>query len=208
MTVPVTLAPSEPAIEFDMTLIRKLNRLGPRYTSYPTADRFSESFDYGDYLQAVAAVRARGGRNPLSLYLHIPFCESLCYYCACNKIVTKNHEKVATYLAYLKREIEMQGKLFNGINQVEQLHFGGGTPTYLSDEQMSGLMAHLRYWFDFAPDEVGEYSIKVDPRTVTSERILALRMQGFNRISLACRISIRQCKRPSTACSRKARRWK
>jgi len=184
MTGSVMPALAIPSIEFDAPLIRKLNQLGPRYTSYPTADRFSEAFDYGDYLQAVAAVRGRGGRNPLSLYLHIPFCESLCYYCACNKIVTKNHDKVATYLSYLKREIEMQGKLFAGINQVEQLHFGGGTPTYLSDEQMSELMAHLRYWFDFASDETGEYSIEVDPRTVTRERIFSLRLQGFNRISL------------------------
>src|SRR3569832_373132 len=130
MTGSVMPALAIPSIEFDAPLIRKLNQLGPRYTSYPTADRFSEAFDYGDYLQAVAAVRGRGGRNPLSLYLHIPFCESLCYYCACNKIVTKNHDKVATYLSYLKREIEMQGKLFAGINQEELLHFGGGTPTY------------------------------------------------------------------------------
>lgn len=173
-----------PSIEFDANLVRKLSQLGPRYTSYPTADRFTEAFGYRDYLHAVAGLRTRGSRNPLSLYLHIPFCDTVCYYCACNKIVTKNRDKATTYLSYLKREIEMQGKLFAGMNQVEQLHLGGGTPTYLSDEQMGDLMTHLRRWFQFAPDDKGEYSIEVDPRTVTRERVFSLRAQGFNRISL------------------------
>ena len=172
------------SIQFDAPLIRKLNQLGPRYTSYPSADRFSDTFGAGDYQQAASSVRSRGGRRPLSLYLHIPFCDTMCYHCACNKIVTKDRRKAVTYLGFLKREIEMQGKLFAGMNQVEQLHFGGGTPTYLSDEQMDGLMAHLRHWFRFAPDDIGEYSIEVDPRTVSPERIHVLRSQGFNRISL------------------------
>jgi len=173
-----------PSVEFDANLIRKLSQLGPRYTSYPTADRFTDAFGYRDYLQAVAAVRARGSRNPLSIYLHIPFCDTVCYYCGCNKVVTKNREKAAIYLGYLKREIEMQGRLFAGMNQIEQLHLGGGTPTYFSDEQMDELMDHLRRWFQFAADDVGEYSIEVDPRTVSRERVHRLRKQGFNRISL------------------------
>lgn len=173
-----------PSIEFDAKLVRKLSLLGPRYTSYPTADRFSEAFGYRDYLEAVAVLRKRGSRNPLSLYLHIPFCDTLCYYCACNKIVTKNHDKAATYLSYLKREIELQGQLFAGMNQIEQLHLGGGTPSYLSDGQMAGLMEHLRRWFHFASDDIGEYAIEVDPRTVSRERVHSLRNQGFNRISL------------------------
>src|SRR5215217_5832488 len=171
MLGPQVAAFATPVVEFDAALIRRLSQSGPRYTSYPTADRFSESFDYGDYLQAVAGVRNRGGLHPLSLYLHIPFCDSICYYCACNKIVTRRHEKAATYLGYLKREIELQGQLFAGINHVEQLHLGGGTPTYLSNEQMADLMAHLRRCFQFAPDAVGEYSIEVDPRTVSVERV-------------------------------------
>ncbi|MES2016910.1 MAG: oxygen-independent coproporphyrinogen III oxidase [Pseudomonadota bacterium] len=171
-------------LEFDPELIRRLAQSGPRYTSYPTADRFSTDFGYRDYLQAVASLRTRGSDKPLSLYLHIPFCDTVCYYCACNKIVTKNRDKAAVYLSYLKREVEMQGRLFAGMNQIEQLHFGGGTPTYLSDAQMEELMLHLRRCFKFAPDEVGEYSIEVDPRTVTRERVLSLRRQGFNRISL------------------------
>jgi oxygen-independent coproporphyrinogen-3 oxidase len=174
----------QPVVEFDAELIARLSRSGPRYTSYPTADRFTESFGYRDFLHAVADLRTRGGGKPLSLYLHIPFCDTVCYYCACNKIVTKNREKAATYLAYLKREVEMQGRLFAGMNEVEQLHFGGGTPTYLSDAQMEDLMAHLRRCFRFAPDAVGEYSIEIDPRTVSRERVHNLRRQGFNRISL------------------------
>lgn len=183
LATPTAPAPVR-APQFDSALIRKFSQSGPRYTSYPTADRFSGEFRYRDYLQAVAGLRTRGGGKPMSLYIHIPFCDTVCYYCACNKIVTKNRDKAAVYLSYLKREIEMQGRLFAGMNQIEQLHFGGGTPTYLSDAQMEDLMTHLRRWFRFAPDEVGEYSIEVDPRSVSRERILSLRRQGFNRISL------------------------
>lgn len=171
-------------VEFDGGLLRRLSQSGPRYTSYPTADRFTDQFGYKDYLQAVNHAHSRGARHPLSLYVHIPFCDTVCYYCGCNKIVTKNRDKAATYLDYLKREIAMQGKLFAGFNQVEQLHFGGGTPTYLSDAQMEDLMQVIRRWFVLADDEQGEYSIEVDPRSVTRERIHRLRQQGFNRISL------------------------
>ncbi|TFW23589.1 oxygen-independent coproporphyrinogen III oxidase [Massilia arenosa] len=173
-----------PAVDFDGALVRKLSQSGPRYTSYPTADRFAASFGYSDYLKAVARVRMRGGTRPLSLYVHVPFCEKLCYYCACNKIITKKREKADEYLGYLKREIELQGKLFEGLNEIEQLHFGGGTPTYFSDAQMDELMAHLRRCFRFAADDRGEYSIEIDPRTVSPERVHSLRAQGFNRISL------------------------
>jgi oxygen-independent coproporphyrinogen-3 oxidase len=173
-----------PVVEFDADLIARLGKSGPRYTSYPTADRFTETFGYRDYLHAVADLRTRPSARPLSLYLHIPFCDTVCYYCACNKIVTRQRDKAATYLAYLKREVEMQGRLFAGMNEVEQLHFGGGTPTYLSDMQMGELMDHLRRCFRLAPDEVGEYSIEVDPRTVSPERVHSLRRHGFNRISL------------------------
>ncbi|MEC5160349.1 MULTISPECIES: oxygen-independent coproporphyrinogen III oxidase [unclassified Janthinobacterium] len=184
MNPPRTVVALVPSVEFDAALIRKLNQMGPRYTSYPTADRFSGDFAQADYVDAVARVRAGARAAPLSLYVHIPFCESLCYYCACNKIVTRERDKAVLYLDYLKREIAMQGGLLAGMNRVEQLHFGGGTPTYLSDGQMDDLMACLRRWFDFAPDAQGEYSVEVDPRTVTPARIRTLRAQGFNRISL------------------------
>jgi oxygen-independent coproporphyrinogen-3 oxidase len=177
-------APAQFAPQFDAALLRKMRSAGPRYTSYPTADRFHSGFGYRDYLAAVAARRTRGATKPLSLYLHIPFCEDICYYCACNKIVTRRTEKAAVYLAYLKREIAMQASLFSGMNQLRQLHLGGGTPTYLNDAQMEELMAHVRQHFDMAPDAAGEYAIEVDPRTVTPERIGRLRQQGFNRISL------------------------
>jgi oxygen-independent coproporphyrinogen-3 oxidase len=172
------------AVEFDAAIISKLSQSGPRYTSYPTADRFQPDFGYGQFLEAVAGLRMRRSQRPLSLYIHVPFCNTICYYCGCNKIVTKDHSKAATYLDYLKRELDMQGRLFAGIGQIEQLHFGGGTPTYLSDRQMGDLMDYLRENFDFAPDAQGEYSIEIDPRTVTPERIHSLRAQGFNRVSL------------------------
>ncbi|EJN07947.1 oxygen-independent coproporphyrinogen III oxidase [Herbaspirillum sp. YR522] len=166
------------------SVLRKMDQRGPRYTSYPTADRFNADFAVTDYLHAVNDRRSMGAWRALSLYLHIPFCDTICYYCACNKIVTKNRAKASLYLSYLKREISMQGSLFAGMNQVEQLHFGGGTPTYLSDQQMGDLMAHIRGSFALAPDHVGEYSIEIDPRTVSVERVHSLRAQGFNRLSL------------------------
>jgi len=170
-----------PSVEFDAALVRKLNQMGPRYTSYPTADRFGGGFGAEQYRAAVASVDPA---VPMSLYVHIPFCASLCYYCGCNKIITQDKEKAVEYLDYLYREIALQAGLLSGHRRVDQLHFGGGTPTYLSDEQMSELLANLRGHFEFAPDEEGEFSIEVDPRTVTPARIATLRRHGFNRVSL------------------------
>jgi len=167
-----------PTIEFDADLIARMSQRGPRYTSYPTADRFTPAFGAGEF-----AAAARPGK-PLSLYVHIPFCESLCYYCACNKIITHDRAKAARYLGYLLREIDMQASLFAERALVEQLHFGGGTPTYLSDAQMGDLLGHLRSRYAFAPDDAGEFSIEIDPRTVDARRIRTLRRQGFNRLSL------------------------
>jgi oxygen-independent coproporphyrinogen III oxidase len=169
-------------VQFDAALIAKMSQQGPRYTSYPTADRFHDGFDAAAYASVVGALGPV--RLPLSLYLHIPFCESLCYYCACNKIITKERDKAAIYLGYLKREISMQAALLGRSEPVEQLHLGGGTPTYLSDAQMDELMAHLHSCFDFASDTDGEFSIEIDPRTVDPARIRKLREQGFNRLSL------------------------
>ncbi|MCS0615306.1 oxygen-independent coproporphyrinogen III oxidase [Massilia kyonggiensis] len=167
-----------PTIEFDADLIARMTQRGPRYTSYPTADRFTPAFGAGEF-----AAAARPGK-PLSLYVHIPFCESLCYYCACNKIITHDRAKAAKYLGYLLREIDLQAALFADGAVVEQLHFGGGTPTYLSDDQMGDLLGHLRSRYAFASDDVGEFSIEIDPRTVDARRIRTLRRQGFNRLSL------------------------
>jgi oxygen-independent coproporphyrinogen-3 oxidase len=175
---------SIPQVQFDAALVAKLSQQGPRYTSYPTADRFRDGYAAPDYANVVAALGPASQRLPLSLYVHIPFCESLCYYCACNKIITREHDKSIIYLDYLKREISMQATLLGRGQRVEQLHLGGGTPTYLSDAQMADLIAHLHSSFDFASDAEGEYSIEIDPRTVDADRIRSLRRQGFNRISL------------------------
>ena len=166
------------------TLLRRLDVPGPRYTSYPTADRFVEAFGPAEYRQALAQ-RAQGavvgGTAPLSLYIHIPFCESVCYYCACNKVITKHHERGAEYLDALKIEIELHAEMLGRGQAVSQLHFGGGSPTFLSDEELARLMADLRSVFKLTPS--AEVSIEVDPRTATPERLEHLAGLGFNRIS-------------------------
>ena len=171
-------------IEFDPDLIRRLDRLGPRYTSYPTADRFIEAFDAADYVTWAAKRNVGGFKQPLSLYFHIPFCNTLCYYCACNKIITKDRSKADQYLQYLFKEVELQSRLFNTRDKVEQLHWGGGTPTFLSHAQMRELMWVTRENFNLVDDTVGEYSIEIDPRKVGEETVAVLREIGFNRISL------------------------
>jgi len=156
---------------------------GPRYTSYPTADRFVEAFGPTDYVQALAQRRqGPAAMNlPLSLYVHIPFCESLCYYCACNKIITKHHEKGASYLRYLEREMQLHADVLGTTQSVSQLHLGGGSPTFLSDDELRELMAMIRR--NFALVAGAECSIEIDPRTVSAERLQVLADLGFNRIS-------------------------
>jgi oxygen-independent coproporphyrinogen-3 oxidase len=164
-------------------LLQRYDVAGPRYTSYPTADRFVEAFGEADYLQALE--QRRDGlvtkAYPLSLYVHIPFCESLCYYCACNKIITKHHERGAEYLRYLEREVDLNVDHLGKGQVVSQLHLGGGSPTFLSDEELTQLMTMLRRNFQLTPG--GEYSVEIDPRTVTLERLAHLADQGFNRLS-------------------------
>ncbi|MDH3619601.1 MAG: oxygen-independent coproporphyrinogen III oxidase [Gammaproteobacteria bacterium] len=167
---------------FDQDLIVRYGGRGPRYTSYPTALQFNDELTEADY--KAKAKESNDSDVPLSLYIHIPFCHSLCYYCGCNKIVTRNEERVARYMDMLYREIEMQSELFDRRRKVEQLHFGGGTPTYLDKEQLAALMDHLRNSFTFDESEDHEFSIEVDPRTVDAERIRELRALGFNRLSL------------------------
>lgn len=162
-------------------LLRRFDVPGPRYTSYPTADRFVEAFTEQDYVQALEQRKAGSMALPLSLYVHIPFCESVCYYCACNKVITKHHERAAEYLRYLTQEVELQVAHFGQGHNVSQLHLGGGTPTFLSDAELEDLMAMLRSHFTLVPG--GEYSIEVDPRTVTEERLRTLARLGFNRLS-------------------------
>ncbi|RYF50235.1 MAG: oxygen-independent coproporphyrinogen III oxidase [Comamonadaceae bacterium] len=164
-------------------LLRRFDVPGPRYTSYPTADRFVEAFGQDEYVLALEQRRAGSAAKalPLSLYVHIPFCESLCYYCACNKIITRHPERAEVYLRYLSREVDLHTAHCGVGQHVSQLHLGGGTPTFLSDEGLRELMAMLRRSFALVPG--GEYSIEVDPRTVTEERLGLLAELGFNRLS-------------------------
>lgn len=162
-------------------LIQKFDVNGPRYTSYPTADRFVEAFTDESYQQALDQRRVGGVALPLSIYVHVPFCESLCFYCACNKIVTKRHERSAEYLKYLRKEIELHIKHLGAGQTISQLHLGGGTPTFFSDDELSELMSMLRENFTLVPG--GEYSIEVDPRTVNEDRLAHLAKLGFNRLS-------------------------
>ena len=167
---------------FDEALISKYDQSGPRYTSYPTAVQFHDGFGPAEYKTAAAETNARG--NPLSLYFHIPFCDTICFYCAWNKIATKDRNMAQPYLDRVHREIEMQAALFDGSRVVEQLHWGGGTPTFISDAQMRELMAVTRRHFPFADDDKGEYSIEVDPREADADTMALLRDIGFNRLSL------------------------
>jgi oxygen-independent coproporphyrinogen-3 oxidase len=164
-------------------LLRRYDVAGPRYTSYPTADRFVEAFTADDYAQALTMRRggAAAMNLPLSLYVHIPFCESLCYYCACNKIITKHHDRAAPYLRYLSREVDLHTAQIGLGQTVSQVHLGGGSPTFLSDDELRELMTMLRRNFTFAPG--GEYSIEVDPRTIDASRLDTLAELGFNRLS-------------------------
>jgi oxygen-independent coproporphyrinogen-3 oxidase len=144
--------------------------------------QFTEQFTAEDYRRHARASNESG--KPLSLYVHIPFCKTLCYYCACNKIVTRNAERVQKYMQHLNQEIDMQSILFDEGRKVEQLHFGGGTPTYLNDAELHKLMARLRQSFTFDESEAREFSIEVDPRTVDSRMMAVLADVGFNRLSL------------------------
>jgi len=170
------------AAPLSTALLRQFDVAGPRYTSYPTADRFVEAFDADDYALALQGRRDAGASAaPLSLYVHIPFCESLCYYCACNKVVTRHHEKATQYLAYLAREVRLQVAQLGRGTTVSQLHLGGGTPTFLNDAELNQLLAMLREAFVFLPG--GEQSIEIDPRTVDAARLAHLASLGFNRLS-------------------------
>ena len=169
-------------VEVDLDLIRRLDRNGPRYTSYPTADRFVEAFGPETYRSWAGKRNIGGIQRALSLYVHLPFCNTVCFYCACNKIATRDKSKSEKYLDYLAREIALQAALFRSDPAVRQMHWGGGTPTFYDSEQLARLFALLREHFSFAAD--GEYSIEIDPRTVNAASVRALGKMGFNRMSL------------------------
>jgi oxygen-independent coproporphyrinogen III oxidase len=179
------------SIVFDPEIIRRFDINGPRYTSYPTADRFIEAFDAKGYQfwlerRDIGGVgrgigNAQGG-GPLSLYFHIPFCNTICYYCACNKIITKDHGRSAKYLKYIAKEVALQSAALDGSHEAIQLHWGGGTPTFLSHDEMRQLMAVTKEHFTLLPG--GEFSIEVDPRKVDDPTVALLGELGFNRMSV------------------------
>ena len=170
-------------VVFDPQIIRRFDINGPRYTSYPTADRFVGGFNQDVCKHWLSHRRSDGSREQLSLYFHLPFCTTICYYCACNKIITKDHGRSAKYLRYIAKEIALQSRyLAEGDNVVEQLHWGGGTPTFLSHDEMRQLMATTRKYFRLIED--GEYSIEVDPRKVDRATVELLGELGFNRMSV------------------------
>ncbi len=169
-------------LQMDRALIAKYDRSGPRYTSYPTAVQFSTTFGKDAYSKV--ARESQQSDKPLSLYFHIPFCDSICFYCACNKVATKDHRKGGEYLERLYREIAMQAALVGGDRPVEQLHWGGGTPTFLAGEEMRDLMRVTGEHFNLLDNDQGQYSIEIDPRKADADTIALLREIGFNRISL------------------------
>jgi oxygen-independent coproporphyrinogen-3 oxidase len=166
----------------DPELLRRFDKPGPRYTSYPTADRFVEAVDAGCYRRALEHRRDGATSRSLSLYVHLPFCSTICYYCACNKVITKDHGRSAKYLRYIGRELDLVTGLIGSGQRVEQLHWGGGSPTFLSPLELRDLMGIIRE--HVVLDEDGEYSIEVDPRSADPLTIALLGELGFNRLSL------------------------
>jgi oxygen-independent coproporphyrinogen-3 oxidase len=167
---------------FDAELIRRYERNTPRYTSYPTANLFSAAFSCSDYRRAALLSNATPAR-PLSTYVHVPFCASPCVYCGCNRVITRDPEQATRYVERLKREIEMQGRLFDRRRKIEQLHFGGGSPTFLSFDDLNEVMTALDSHFTLDASPAREISIEVDPRTVADWTMPGLAALGFNRVS-------------------------
>jgi len=179
----MAISTTDHKIVFDLDLIHRYDKTGPRYTSYPTAVQFTEDFGVKDYRSWVHESNNDPLPAPLSLYLHIPFCNTICYYCACNKIVTRDYNKAEAYVQLLKKEINLQAGLFDPDRPVLQMHWGGGTPSYLKDEDIKELLDTIHQNFTLSSDDDGEFAIEVDPRTVDTGRINSLRELGFNRIS-------------------------
>lgn len=169
-------------LRWDAELIRQYDLAGPRYTSYPTAPQFSENFSHQDFMAAVT--RSNVSARPLSLYFHIPFCDTLCFYCGCNKVVTHTKSRAQPYLESVIRELAAQAEVFDTSRPVKQLHWGGGTPTFINDEEMRQLMLATRQYFELLDDDKGEYSIEIHPGRVSISTMAHLRDLGFNRVSM------------------------
>jgi oxygen-independent coproporphyrinogen-3 oxidase len=173
---------SEQSVIVDSDLIRRYDHAGPRYTSYPTAPHFHTDFDETDLISALQTSNHQA--RPLSLYFHIPFCEHLCFYCACTKVVTRHHEWGGPYVARLEKEMALYLKHLDASRPVEQLHFGGGTPTFLRQNDLTTLLNSIHRHFQLLPDDQGEYGIEIDPRALEPGTLKRLREFGFNRISI------------------------
>ncbi len=182
------MQPLDQKLVIDADLIRRHDKSGPRYTSYPTAVQFHEGFGEAEYKawaeRTNQASRAAAAPTPLSLYFHIPFCDTVCFFCGCSKVSTKDRSRAQPYLDRVHKELALQSALFDDDRKVDQLHWGGGTPTFISHDEMGELMAKTREYFPLHEDDSGEYSIEIDPREATAETIDLLREIGFNRMSL------------------------
>ena len=171
-------------LEFDSRLIRKYNGPGPRYTSYPTAPHFRDGFGPADRTRLVEAGNGDPIPRPLSIYLHLPFCSSPCFYCACHRVITRDSRKGEAYLKRLKREIGLQARDVDADRAVRQVHMGGGTPNFYSVEQLGELLETIARHFRFAAPGAREVAIELDPRAVADGDMARLASVGFNRVSL------------------------
>ena len=167
--------------EIDIELLKRFNQPGPRYTSYPTAPLFSSEFTAADYENEVIDTNSDANESDVSLYFHFPFCEKLCYFCGCNMMVTRDRQAISTYNEYLKKEIERLLPLISKNRRVEQMHWGGGTPSYLTPFEIRDIGNFIKSKFNFATDT--EASVEIDPRGLTREHLEAFREIGFNRTS-------------------------
>lgn len=178
----LNLSRGVPLKAVDLDLLKKYDTPGPRYTSYPPVPAFTGSFDAKAYEEAIIKNNLPGSAEDLSLYLHIPFCDSLCYFCGCTTLITKNRQRIAEYLEHLKKEIDLIVHCLAHRRKVVQIHLGGGSPSYLKPEEIEELMLFLQERFRFAP--IVEAGIEIDPRGMTFDQLLAMRLAGLNRISL------------------------
>lgn len=171
-----------PFLQVDVDLLKKYDRPGPRYTSYPTAPLFNESFTATDYRQAIADTNFPDVRSDISLYFHFPFCDTLCYFCGCTMMVTRDRERIEEYLRYLRKEIDLVAPLIASGRRVTQLHWGGGTPTHLTPDQLLEIAEYIKGAFRL--DTEAEMSVEIDPRELTRQHLAVLRHVGFNRLSM------------------------
>lgn len=179
----ITIAPSV-AVQFDSELIARYDVPGPRYTSYPTAPNFRDDFNEDSFRAVARASNEDPIPRRLSLYMHVPFCASPCFYCGCTRVITRDRSKAGVYLDHLYREIEFVAPLFDRDRPLVQLHFGGGTPNFLDDAQMSELLESLARHFSFSRDAEREFGIELDPRWCGPDYVRMLAAHGFNRVSV------------------------